>query len=317
MPSYTTILGCMIPVFGVMLLGALLRRTGALSEDSDRSILRMVVNVFTPCLIFTEILGNPAATSGRLLWLAPLCGLLAIAIGILICWLAAPVFGLSDAARRRVFAFTNGMYNYGYIPIPIALSLFDGGTLGVLFLVNVGVELALWTFGPFLLASGSRKGAWKNVFNAPLYAILAGVAVSLAGVVQHVPSPLLKGMHMLGECAVPVALLMIGAVTLDFLEPRMSWKGSGTIAGAVFLRLGVLPVVLIGLAGLLPPGDEMLQRVLVVQAAMPAAAFPIVLVRRSGGDVPTALRVLLATSCASLLLSPLWISRGLEWVARQ
>jgi predicted permease len=315
MPSYATILGCMLPVFGVMLLGALLRRTGALSEESDRSILRMVVNVFTPCLIFTEILGNPAATSGRLLWLAPLSGFFAIALGILLCWLAAPLFGLADSGRRRVFAFANGMYNYGYIPIPIALSLFDGGTLGVLFLVNVGVELALWTFGPILLAADGGKGAWKNIFNAPLYAILAGVAVSLAGAAHQVPPPLLKGLHMLGECAVPVALLMIGAVTLDFLEPRMSWKGSGTIAGAVLLRLGVLPVVLIGLAGMLQ-GDEMLQRVLVVQAAMPAAAFPIVLVRRNGGDVPTALRVLLATSFASLLVSPFWISRGLEWIAK-
>ncbi len=316
MPSYATILGCMLPVFGVMLLGALLRRTGALSEESDRSILRMVVNVFTPCLIFTEILGNPAATSGRLLWLAPLAGFLAIATGVLLCWMAAPVFGLGDPPRRQVFAFTNGMYNYGYIPIPIVLSLFDAGTLGVLFLVNVGVEMALWTFGPVLLADRGRKGAWKNLFNAPLYAILTGVVVSLAGCAHLVPPPLLKGLHMLGECAVPVALLMIGAVTLDFLEPRMSWKGSGTIAGAVLLRLGVLPVVLIGLASLLLPGDETLQRVLVVQAAMPAAAFPIVLVRRGGGDVPTALRVLLATSCASLLLSPLWISRGLEWISR-
>ena len=315
MPSYATILGCMLPVFGVMLLGALLRRTGALSEESDRSILRMVVNVFTPCLIFTKIIDSPDASSGRMLWLAPLCGFLAIALGIFLCWLAAPLFGLSNPPRRRVFAFTNGMYNYGYIPIPIVLSLFDGGTLGVLFLVNVGVELALWTFGPILLAADGAKGAWKNILNAPLYAILAGVAVSLAGAVHHVPPPLLKGLHMLGECAVPVALLMIGAVTLDFLDPRMSWKGSGTIAGAVLLRLGVLPLVLIGLAGFLH-GDEMLQRVLVVQAAMPAAAFPIVLVRRNGGDVPTALRVLLATSCASLLVSPFWISRGLEWIAK-
>lgn len=315
MPTYANILASMLPVFGVILLGALLRRTGALSEESDRSILRVVLNVFTPCLIFSGILGNSAATSGPLLWLAPLCGVAAIAISIGVIWLAAPLFGLPDAPRRKVFAFTCGLYNYAYIAIPLAMNLFDRTTVGVLFLVNVGVEIGLWTFGPLMLSGGPSAGAWRKAFNAPFFAIVAGVGVTLGGLAPHTPEALLAGIHMLGACAVPLALLMIGAVTLDFLEPRTALEGAGATAGAVVMRLGVLPPMLIGLA-LLLPGPPELRRVLILHAAMPAAAFPIILVRKYAGDVPTALRVYLSTSVASLVLSPFWISRGLEWMGR-
>ncbi|MCE2828062.1 MAG: AEC family transporter, partial [Verrucomicrobium sp.] len=57
-----------------------------------------------------------------------------------------------------------------------------------------------------------------------------------------------------------------------------------------------------------------LKRVLVVQAAMPAGVFPIVLSRLYGGDPATAVRIVAGTTLLSLVTIPLWIRWGLSWL---
>jgi malate permease and related proteins len=64
----------------------------------------------------------------------------------------------------------------------------------------------------------------------------------------------------------------------------------------------------------LAPVDVALKSVLVIQAAMPAAIFPIVVTRAHHGDMPTALRVVLGTSVIGLITIPLWIGYGLHWI---
>ena len=66
------------------------------------------------------------------------------------------------------------------------------------------------------------------------------------------------------------------------------------------------------LARYLPASVE-LKRVIVLQAAMPAAVFPIVMSRHYGGHPPTALRVVIGTSLLSLLTIPLWLRLGMKF----
>jgi malate permease and related proteins len=60
--------------------------------------------------------------------------------------------------------------------------------------------------------------------------------------------------------------------------------------------------------------DVALKSVLIIQAAMPATIFPIVVTRAHHGDMPTALRVILGTSVIGLITIPLWIGYGLHWI---
>jgi hypothetical protein len=62
------------------------------------------------------------------------------------------------------------------------------------------------------------------------------------------------------------------------------------------------------------PFSADLKHVIMVQAAMPAGFLPLVLVKHYGGNLLTAVRVVLATVLASILLTPLWLRLGLAWV---
>jgi predicted permease len=55
-------------------------------------------------------------------------------------------------------------------------------------------------------------------------------------------------------------------------------------------------------------------QVMMLQAAMPAAIFPVVLIRLYAKDVSTALSVVLSTSLAALVLIPLWLGIGQWWL---
>jgi predicted permease len=54
--------------------------------------------------------------------------------------------------------------------------------------------------------------------------------------------------------------------------------------------------------------------VLVLEAAMPTAVFPVVLAKLYKGDPATAMRAVLSTAVVSLLTIPLWIKFGMKWV---
>ena len=78
---------------------------------------------------------------------------------------------LQRDAAGRTFAFSTGLYNYGYVPLPLAMSLFDRETVGVLIVHNLGTETAFWLLGTVVFAHAANEPLWKKILNPPLAAI--------------------------------------------------------------------------------------------------------------------------------------------------
>lgn len=310
-PQTATILNAVVPVFGVMGLGVLIRKLNWLTEEADRSLMRICVNVLLPCLILDKSLGNPALAQPSNLLLAPLIGYLLVALGMTLAWFSQPAHGLREPVERRTFAVTVGLHNYGYVPLPLALLLFDQATAGVLFLHIIGVEMSLWTLGVMLMSGGAVRD-WRKLLNTPLCAILLAVAMNALGWNSHVPAVVGTGIHWLGGCAIPLALILIGAIMADHLGDFHSAHGWRVMGVGVALRLGLLPLAFLLAAKFIPMTTEH-QRVLVLEAAMPTAVFPVVLSKLYQGDPPTAMRAVLSTSVISLVTIPLWIKFGMKF----
>jgi predicted permease len=109
-----------------------------------------------------------------------------------------------------------------------------------------------------------------------------------------------------------MALILIGAVIADHLHEFHSAHGWRVIGASVLLRIGILPLIFLLVTKYLPATVE-LKRVLVLEAAMPAAVFPIILAKHYDGDPPTAVRVVLGTTVVSLATIPLWIRFGMKF----
>lgn len=307
-------LGAVLAVFLVALVGAVARRRGWLPAGADGALMDLTVRVLYPCLIADTLLGNRRLADPSTVLLPPLFGAVTVLAGFGLAAALAGVAPLRQAlpsrAERRTFALGTGLYNYGYLPIPLAQLLFDGATLGVLFVFNVGIELVLWTAGVLLLTGGAGRGSWKRALNPPSLAVAASLLLNLAGADGLAPDFLRRALAMLGQCAVPLAVLLIGATVADELRVVRWRHAARVVAAALGLRLLLLPAVFVAAAALLPLPLE-LRRVLVLQAAMPAAMFPVVMAKYYGGDPATAVRIVLATSLTALLTIPLWLGFGL------
>jgi len=318
---WLTILGATASVFAVIGTGGVARRIGLLSAEADRSLLKLGIDLLLPCLIFTVVAENPALEQPGNLLLSPAVGfgslVLGLAAAMLVARLGGVLTGLRDAAQRRTFALAVGTYNYGFLPLPLVRQLFDDETLGVLFVHNVGVGLALWTLGVALVSGSLDRRLWRQMVNPPSVAVVVAVACNLLGVTPRLHQSaefLLTAVRWLGEAAVPMLLLLVGATIADQLRSRTSGgnrhDGVRVIAWSCLLRLGLLPMAFLAVAALVPASPE-LRRVIVVQAAMPSAVFPILLARHYGGHPGTALRVVLSTSLLSLVTIPVWITVGI------
>lgn len=323
--SRLLIMGAVLSMFGVIAAGSLARMVGWLTEEADQSLLKLIVCLLMPCLILHSVVGNPALNQADNIVLPPLVGFVVITLGVLlasaISQLGYRITGLADAPQRRTFAFTVGVQNYAYLAIPLVLLLFGRRTFGVLLVHNVGVELGFWTVGGLVLTGAWSRDWWRHLVNPPSVAIVAALLLNALHPDRWFPEALgtsiANGVGMLAAICVPMALLLIGAVVADELR-RISnglrrrdvvkWAG-----WACLLRAGILPLMILSVAWLVP-GSRELKQMLVIQAAMPAAVFSIVMARLYGGNAGVAFRVCAFTSLVSLITIPLWISLGLEWL---
>ncbi len=320
-------------VFLTIGAGAELRRRAWLDERADASLLALLVRVFIPALILTRVIGNESLGDWRNLAAPPALAFLLVVVGFAVAALALVLVrgdrvGLTDAKARQTFVLCTGMFNYGYITIPLVEAIFDRRTLGVLFVFNVGVEAAMWGVGVTILAGQLAKGWWRRLFSPPVIATVLAVAINLLIVrldlADRTPTPLFpvivavwRCLGWLGQAAIPIGLLLTGATIYENWSHCRLRQGLSTVGLAAILRLAALPVAFLALAIGLPASlvTAELRAVLVLQAAMPAAVFPIVLSRHYGGEVGVALRVVVGTSLLSLLTMPLWIVLGLWLVA--
>jgi predicted permease len=314
MISYTSIVGAVLPVFVVILLGLALRKLRVLTGEADKSLMTMTISVLYPALILNNTIGNPELLDIKNVLIPASTGLLFVLFAMLIAYFSAPLFGLREDTTRRTFTVATGIQNYGYLAIPVLASVFpkDSNLLGLLFAHSLGVELALWTAGISIM-SGVFKTPWKKLLNGPLIAIAIGLSLNFIGVGSAIaiPAPVAKILSMLGNSAIPLSLLLIGASVFD-LTRDSKWIGSWQSSlGACLVRLVFAPALLL-LALYFIPFQDSLKKVLIVQAAMPAALFPILMSRLYGGSPATAVQVAIMTTAASFVTIPLVILLGIH-----
>ncbi len=316
MSAFPALLAATLPVFFMMGIGAAFRWTDWWPESADRPLARLAINVFYPSLIAHHVLGNPVLDSVSILaWSAGLgFTLLILSFGFAL--LMAKLIGLRAGLGLRTFAVAGGIQNYGFLPIPIIATLYTGEEarriLGVLFLHNLGLEIAIWTVG-ILLLKGADRGSWKHLINTPLVTIAVAASLTLLGGSSLIPQPLVITLGLIGPASIPVGLFLAGA-SLVTANAQTRWLGSWRIsAGAIGLRFLLLPCLFLGAALALPLSVE-LKRVLVIQGSMPTGAFVIVLARHYGGHAPIASQIVITTFLVGLIAIPTLLSIGLPLI---
>jgi predicted permease len=314
MDTLPIVFAAIMPVLAIVVAGFLARRLNWLERQADESIMRLVVHLFYPCLIFYFVLGNEALRNPFTVALPPLAAFLMVVGGFVLALWVGRWMGISGIKTRRTFALSTGLFNYGYFAIPVSLLVFGREITGVLLVFNLGVEIALWFVGVgFLLGGVPGQSKWKRFFSPPVVALLLALVLNFLGWDRWLPRFVTDAFGLLGSCAIPLGVLLIGAVSADLVRELSLLKERNITAAGVLIRQGFLPLLFLTLAWLLPLPRE-LKAVIVVQAAMPCGILPIVLARYYGGDAAVAIRVIMASIILCAITIPLWITLGIKWL---
>ena len=311
-----TILAALLGVAAFLVLGGLLRWLRILRPRFDRPLLKLIIRGLLPAFIFGLVAGNESLREPIRVILPPLAGFLSIVLGFAFAATAVRLLHRRhpiSLAAQRTFIFTVGIQNYGYIAAPVVALLFGSEALAVLFLHNVGVDLAFWTVGVLVMSGHFSRKTFLHAINPPSIAIVMAIGVNWTGLATSIPHELIEALRIVGQLSIPLGLILIGATAFDHLH-ESDLRGNMTlIITANVLRLGLVPLAILLLAWALP-GSAELKKVMIVQAAMPSGVFAIIMAKQYNGDTPTAMRIILSTNIICLLTTPLWLPAGMALV---
>lgn len=297
----TAWLDAFIPVFGLLALGALLRRRLLRDDAVWAGIERLIFWVLLPCLIATAL---SAVDLGKL----PVGGLAvtfwgALGLGTLLSVLLARALGHGHAAMTSVLQggirFNNlmGFAIGGAIWGQPGLALAAVAT-GLIVPFVQGVATVAFALG----RDGRVRplGLLRQVMTNPLIlACLLGFAVGAAG---GLPPGLAPAVRSLGQASVALGLLCVGAaLSLQGMGDR-----AGTQLATAVLKLIVMPAVTWALAAALGIGP-LPTAIAVLFMALPTAATSYVMARAMGGDAPLMAAITTSEHLLSVLTLPVWV----------
>lgn len=298
-----------LPIFVLILFGALGKRLGLFPERFTAAANRFVFYIAIPVLIFLNMMKSPASFRSSA-WAAAVAVLALVVVWLGVLAAASALFkeeGEPGTKNSFIHCATHG----NIAMMGLALAYFGLGQPGlfaatVLAAAVIPVQNVLAVVS---LSMSGRRGSMREgvrstalgIVTNPI--ILATVAAYLAiSVGVELPRFLSSALGLLADTAIPLALLIIGAnLTLD----RASWDPRKMGAGLLF-KLVILPGlgVLGGLAAGLS-GVNLAALAMVLGA--PTALISPIMAAQMRGDAGYAARMVTATTLACAVTSTVWL----------
>ncbi len=302
------VLNALAPVFSIIALGFVLRKTQFLSESHFDGLNALTYWVGLPCFLFFKI------STMQLVVTAARNAFLVVVLGMA----GSVVFGFVVAALLRLPRFSVGAFvqaafrgNLAFVGLPVIVYALGHGspsevreveTLAILVLAPMVPIYNVLSVVVLLYSSREREWAFgtllRPVLTNPL--VLASAAgAGTAWLFPSVPAALWRTTQALGQMSLPLALLGIGG-SLATTRVHDTFRPA---VGAALLKIAAAPLLgylAVGWLGLSPQEA----RIALIYLACPTAAASYVLAEQLGGDSKLAAgAMVLSTALAVVSLS--------------
>lgn len=279
-----TIFESILPVFLLVVLGALLKRWPLIDRNMWNGLEQLGFYVLFPSLLFTTLAN--AEFSGMAAGDIAIGSIGSVTFIALVLALSWPLFrsaGVSAPAYTSVFQ-TSTRWN-AFIALAIAEKLYGPQSLALVALVAtlIIIPINLYNIGILVWFGGGTRNlktfAHKIVSNPLIIGSVLGVAVNLLDIPIY--KPLMQAAELVAGTSLSLGLIMVGAglKLSDALKPRP------LALLPVALKLLVMPLVMTTSAYALGMRGEPLLAI-AMGASVPTAMNGYVLAKQLGGDAP-------------------------------
>ncbi len=298
----STLLGTIVPVFGIILVGFLAARAKLVPEGGVKGLVHFVFNFAIPVLLFRSL------AHVQLPEHVPWGFVVSFYGGSFTCFGLGMVLGRTvyhrELDEQVIFGMSAGYTNLVLLGIPILLAA-EGpaATLPIFLLIAfhsptlmpLSTGLIQWARGGEVSAGRQIRAALRNwVENPIIMGLLLGLVVNLAGL--PIPKSVDRMTELLGSAAIPCALFATGGSLAGY--PLNGDLGPALLLGAVKvvlhpLLVWTLAVPVLGLSGLWV-------KVAVGMAAMPTGVNTYIVAARYEAAPGLAARTVLLSTLLSV-----------------
>ncbi|MCP3965404.1 MAG: AEC family transporter [Lentisphaerae bacterium] len=293
------IIYAILEMFCMFAIGAYTVRLKIIEEADLGKLSRLVIDIMFPVMAFHSITKHFDTSKIEELWLLPTLGFGLMLFGGILGF--ALRYGMRNRGNGRLETFHHycAINNYVFLPLLILGNVWGHKYMSLLFIMNIGSTIGIWTIGVGLLGGASIRGVLKNIFTVNLFAVVIALIVAFAKV--PIPEVLDNVFNKIGSAAVPFMLVVIGAAI--YSHAKFLFSNLWDIFYLTAVRLIIIPLIAVYILKLLPIPLEV-YRVVFVVALMPVSASSAVITRRFGGSPEFAGQAIIFTTTASLVTIP-------------
>ncbi len=306
--TFIPVFKAVLAIFIIAIASGFLVRRHIIKQSDIQSLSHITIVVLLPCLFFSKIVSSFNPAGFIYWWLLPLVAFTMIGLALGMAFL---VFYKKRKQKKALMAVASFM-NANYMVLPIATMLYTDELdefLTYCFLFILGVSTALWSVGKYMVTAGeNEKIKLKELINPPLIASLGSILIVLVGGAPYIPSAILIPVDFIGQAAIPIATIVLGA-TLGSVSVRQM-PPLADVVKVVSIKLFIIPALVI----LLLSQTQWLMQypliadLLVLQASVAPATLLIVQVRKYGGNAQEVGSMMLINYVVCLITIPAWLT---------
>lgn len=304
--SFIFSLNATLPVFFVMLVGALLKKVGLFSDSFSSAVDKFVFKAALPVLLFKDISEMNIGKDFDLKFVL-FCAFTTIVMFLLV-WLVARLF-VKD--KSMVGAFTQGSARGSAAILGIALVQNIYGSSGKAPLMILGAVPLFNIMSVVILTLSAKRehksfaedvkmALWGIVKNPIILGILAAVPFALFDIT--LPTVITKTISSISITATPMALLSVGTsfslgTAMTKIKPAL---------GASFIKLFLLPALFLPFAVALGFRNSELVSILIMLGSPTTVTCYVMAKNMDNDEVLSSNIIVLATLLSSVSIT-LWV----------
>jgi Predicted permeases len=252
-------------LFLIITMGYIAGKNGVLTEDGQKSLSTVLLNIGLPCLALSS--ANMAYSSEVMPNIIKIGSITIISYIVIIglSMLLAKALKLKDGTYNAFISLIV-FGNVGFMGYPIAFAFFK--EIGVFYasIVNLIFTLLVWTYG-LLLYDRQGKIDMKKLFNIGSIASVVTIFLFLFQI--RLPYVIQTALDLTGKMTVSLSCILIGAMIAG-VHGNKIFKDSRVFIVA-FVKLLVIPIATAFILKFLNMNDMVIS-ICVLMAAMPSGA---------------------------------------------
>lgn len=289
-------------LFIVMAVGYAAYKFKIMTEESNRLVSKLVVNIAMPCTILGSVIGGQAAASNMDAVYFVLLSFGAFLMAFIVSWPLPRLLRVREG-DGGMYMFMAVFGNVGFMGFPVIEAIFGSGAVFYVMLFNIAFSVLNFSVGIIMVSGKGGKINPKLLLNPTMVVTL--IAVIIFYTKLQIPEILKSTVDLVGKMTTPAAMLVIGS-TLACISVRDVFSEL-RIYPLAAVKLLVIPV-LTRLIFSLFITDGLMLGVLVALSAMPTATNAAMLSMEYGGNDKLASKGIFLTTLLSVVTIPLLLS---------